>query len=223
MPDSLNNRFRLRKMLVRKEHIDNDTLLGITEIACKRAELLSLLPQGLRQSAAKQLSKMRSERRIVEWLTVRVLLFELLGEEKIIGNTPLGKPFLEDQSYEISISHTGNYAAVLLNKRYPVGIDVEMISDRISRIAGKFISAKEYIDPEQKIVHQLLHWSAKETLFKLLDEREIDFREHLSIEPFVPQGKGVFHASESKTELRKTFRIHYEILPRAVLTWTVDK
>lgn len=209
------------KMLLRKEHIDEQGLIGIRRIAGKPEYLLSLLPEKQQAEAEKYISKIRSDRRIIEWLTTRVLLFELLNEEKTIGNRPDGRPFLTDNSYKISISHTKDWAAILLHKHFSVGIDVETISERVSRLANKFISEKEYIDASQKIIHQLLHWSSKETMFKMMEESEIDFKEHLHVQPFTPQGKGIFQASESRTEQQQTFQIHYEVLSDAVLTWAV--
>jgi 4'-phosphopantetheinyl transferase len=210
-------------MLLRKEHIDDGGLIGIGTISGDYRELLRLLPAGQLQAAKEVISKMRSERRVMEWLTTRVLLFELLGEEKIIDNQPDGRPFLVDGSYKISISHTREYAALLLHRECLVGIDVETISERVKRLSEKFISEHEYIDPSQQVIHQLLHWSAKETMFKVMEEREIDFKIHLRVHPFQPGMKGHFQASESKTLQRKTYQIHYEILPGAVLTWVVDR
>lgn len=210
-------------MLLRKEHIDGDGLIGIGKITDNHQALLRSLPQTQQRAAEEYVSKMRSERRVIEWLTTRVLLFELLGEEKIIDNRPDGRPFLKDGSYKISISHTKEYAAVLLHKQYSVGIDVETISERVKKLADKFISENEYIDLSQQVIHQLLHWSAKETLFKMMEESEIDFKEHLHVHPFRPGEKGVFQASESKTLRQKTFQIHYEVLPDAVLTWAMDR
>lgn len=209
-------------MLIRKEYIDENSLIGIRTMTENHQTLLNSLPQNQQNEARNRISGIRSERRIIEWLTIRLLLYELLGEEKTIGNYPDGQPFLQDQSYKISISHTKDYAAILLHKHYPVGIDVETIAERVTRIADKFISENEFIEPSQRVIHQLLHWSAKETMFKLMEEREIDFKEHLHILPFTPGKKGVFQASESKTGIQKTFQIHYEILPGAVLTWAVD-
>ena len=209
-------------MLLRKEHIDGDGLIGVRKIVGKPEDLLNLLPEKQQIEAKKYISKIRSERRIVEWLTTRVLLFELMGEDKIIGNRLDGRPFLMDDSRKISISHTKDYAAILLHKHYSVGIDVEAISDRVSKLAGKFISVDEYIDPSQKVIHQLLHWSAKETMFKIMEENEIDFKEHLRIQPFTLQRKGVIQAFESKTKQQKTFQIHYEVFPDVVLTWAIN-
>ncbi len=71
------------------------------------------------------LSQITSENRKREWLTVRVLLKEMLGEEKEILYTSTGKPYLSDNSYQISISHTKGLVAIALHSKMKVGIDIE--------------------------------------------------------------------------------------------------
>lgn len=210
-------------MLIRKEYIDEDAILGIRRINKDKEGLIKMLPLRQRDILLSQISKMRSESRIIEWLNTRVLLYELLGQEKIISNHPSGRPFLLDRSHKISISHTRGYVAILLSNKCYVGIDIETISDRISKVADKFISEDEYINKELETVHQLLHWSAKETLFKIIRESEVDFKEHLRVLPFEPYQTGVFEAKECKTQNKKTYQVHYEILEDAVLTWVLDR
>lgn len=206
-------------MLTRKEHIGNGGLLGIWSMDESREELLQLLPEHMRSDAAGQIKTIRSDRRTIEWLSTRILLFMLMDEAKTILNRADGKPYLEDKTHHISISHTKNYAAIYLHNTQPVGIDIEMQAERVSKVAYRFIGDDEYIDPSQKTVHQLLHWSAKESLFKLIDENEIHFKEHLHIHPFTPASKGVITATETKTQHNRTFTIDYEVHPDYVLTW----
>ena len=144
-------------MLIRKEYIQSGALLGIWKITESRDELLAQFPATLRNEVNHYLENIRSERRSIEWLSTRVMLFQLLGEEKIILNKQDGSPYLEGGDQSISISHTREYAAILLHQNLPVGVDIETRTERVSRIAYKFIAENEYIDPQQKTVHQLLH------------------------------------------------------------------
>ena len=68
----------------------------------------------------------------------------------------------------------------------------------------------------------LLHWSAKETLFKCLDAEGVDFRRHLRIIPFRPARRGVFHAREYRTGERRRFFVRYLLHPGFVLTWAAE-
>lgn len=207
-------------MLIRKEYTDTGGLLGIWKMDETGEALLHLFPDHLRAEVMEYVNGVRSDRRAIEWLSTRIMLLDLLGKEQIIYNREDGSPFLEDGKLQISISHTKDYAAILLHDDRPVGIDIEIRSERVKKIAGKFISDKEYIDPAQKTIHQLLHWSAKESLFKMMNEQGIDFRQHLFIHPFTPALKGVITATENKTDQSCCFSVHYEVHPDYVLTWT---
>ena len=207
-------------MLIRKEYSDTGGLLGISKMEESREALLHLFPENLWPEVMAYINGVRSDRRAIEWLSTRIMLLELLGKEQIIHNREDGSPFLENGKPYISISHTRDYAAILLHDSCPVGIDIEIRSERVKKIADKFISENEYIDPAQRTIHQLLHWSAKECLFKLMNEQGIDFRKHLFVHPFTPAVKGVITATESKTDQACSFTVHYEVHPDYVLTWT---
>lgn len=208
-------------MLIRKEYVQPAALLGIWEMTESREELLSNFPHALREEALYYLKGIRSNRRAIEWLSTRLMVFHLLDEKKIILKREDGSPYIKDDNLFISISHTRNFAAILLHPNLPVGVDIETRSERVNKIAEKFIASNEYIDPEQKTLHQLLHWSAKESLFKLIGLKGIDFKEHLHITPFTPKGKGEIQASETRSESRHVYSIHYEVHPQYVLTWTI--
>lgn len=207
-------------MLIRKEHTPDKGLLGIWKITETKEELLQFFSDGLREKAANHVSGMKSERRALEWLSTRLMLQLLLNDEdKIVRHRRDGRPYIPDGSCNISISHTNKYAAILLHKTQNVGIDIEIRSERVGKLASKFISETEFVDESQKTVHQLLHWSAKESIFKQMDETEIDFKEHLHIEPFTPQKKGIINAQETKSDQHRKYELHYEIHPDYVLTW----
>lgn len=210
-------------MLIRREHTDSGGLLGIWKMNESHEELLQILPEHMRSNAVEHIKTIRSERRTTEWLSTRILLFTLLNEEKIILNHANGKPYLEDGTYHISISHTKDYAAIYLHETYSVGIDIEIRSERVAKVAHRFIGDNEYIDPSLKTVHQLLHWSAKESIFKLMDENEIHFKHHLHIHPFIPETEGIITATETKTYTNRTFKINYEVHSDYVLTWVDNK
>lgn len=196
---------------------------GIRKISETSDELLDLLEH--KDWYLPRIRQMMTENRKREWLTVRVLLKALAGEEKEIAYTESGKPYLADRSYHISISHTKEYVAVALSKHHFVGIDIEYISPRIQKIKDRFMSDEERtgISPENEIVHSLLHWSAKESMFKALNEPAVDFRTCLHIQPFVPEitGWSSFNAFETKTRKQHRFVIHYEATEDYVVTVTV--
>lgn len=198
-------------MLVQKEKTEN-IIWGIWEITETTDELLSSLNHtGFAQNIT-------SEKRLTEQAAVRVLLKILAKEEKIIEYTEEGKPYLSDRSYNISISHTKGYAAVILSAEARVGIDIEYISDKVKRVRSRFISKDEYIDENNDLIHLLLHWSAKETMYKAIGCTGVDFIQHLKIDKFEISESGHFSAHEKFTVNRLSFNIQYFVEEDYVLT-----
>ena len=210
--------------------IENSSIIGIAPIDKDSETLLSQLEYKDRYLPF--IEKM-TEKRKCEWLTVRTLLKTLSGEEKEIVYQSTGKPYLSDHSYHISISHTNykgitendkllGYVAMVLNKEKEVAIDIEMISPRILKIKDRFLSEKETksISANNEIVHLLLHWSAKESVFKILDSENVDYQSQIHISPFDPvMGKWEsFEAHETRTEKQQVFQIHYFVTEDYVLT-----
>lgn len=106
-----------------------------------------------------------------EALSVRALLQELTGKMPVLSHNANGKPLLDD-GRNISITHTKGYAAVIISRRYNVAIDIEYMSDRVCRIAERFLRDDEMADSTLK---KLLCWCTKETLYKLHSEDELAF------------------------------------------------
>lgn len=205
-------------MALLEKHTEPDCLWGIWKIEETVDDLL--LSFSHPESYELAMAHLVASSRRLEWLAVRALLLELSGEEKQIAYHANGMPYLLDGSAFISISHTRGYVAVVLSTERPMGIDIEQYGDKILRLANKFMTDDEleHVDAESDIYHLLLHWSAKETIFKILGEQAIDFKEHLCIYPFTVEEKGSFEAQEFKTPLQRKFTIFYRTDADFVLT-----
>ncbi|MDR0893293.1 MAG: 4'-phosphopantetheinyl transferase superfamily protein [Mediterranea sp.] len=197
---------------------------GVWKMEESLDELLALLSDAQRSTYRQGLARFTSDRRKQEWLCVRVLLHTLLPdkEKANIAYTEEGKPFLADHSRFISISHTKGYAAVILSTSSPVGIDIEKYGPRVHRVAERFVRPDEEIIPYQDddTWSLLLHWSAKETVFKRMENPDADLRK-LRVMPFVPQERGTFRLQEMITERQEVYEIGYRLLLDAVLTYTI--
>ena len=206
-------------MAILEKHIETAYRWGIWKMDESIEELLSLFSNPEQQLG--QMQHLTAQCRRLEWLSVRALLKNICGEEKLVEYFPSGMPYLSDNSFHISISHTRGYVAVILSSQKKVGIDIEQYGERILKLRTKFLSEQEIqtISSEKEIYHLLLHWSAKETMFKLLGEQDVEFKEHLLISPFHPEEKGTFTARELRTAEQQNFLIHYQTHPDFVITW----
>lgn len=181
-------------------------------------ELFALLPDD--ELVRKDVShRFRSLTRQIEWVAVRVLLCRMLQRQVPISYDEDGAPSLPDcEGLDISISHTKGYVAVALAEHGYVGIDVEQISKRVEHVKERFIGADEQAST---IVSQLLHWSAKETAFKMLHRRKLNFLEDLHVRPFAEEREGQFQIKETYTDEKDTFLIQYVVFPDFVLTYSI--
>jgi phosphopantetheinyl transferase len=163
----------------------------------------------------------KNPERQVEWLSVRALL-NILTEKnsKIIYNQD-HKPFLFDNSYNISISHSKKLTSILLGKKKLVGIDLEYMSHRINNIAHKFINEEEYITANKAFeqLHLYIHWCAKEALYKICDKININFKENLTIKPFEIEHAGNILGIHHNEGIYEEFNMSYRIRDNYVIVY----
>ena len=158
--------------LIEIRQVGDDVRLGLWRMDESPAELLSRYPHLRRFDMP-----YKSEARQKEFLCVRALLFEMTGSADIaIGHTESGRPFIEGTTHPpyISISHTKGYAALIMSKQNEVGVDIEYRSERILKIAERFVRDDELATTVDEL---LTLWCAKETLYKLHSDDDLQFME----------------------------------------------
>jgi phosphopantetheinyl transferase len=200
---------------------DQPSLWGVWKIEESSSELQKQLT---RRDYLLVPSYLRAEKRRQEWLAVRVLLKELLGEETLIAYHPDGAPYLPEKKLYVSISHTDGYAAVILSEQGPAGIDIEYLNDRVHRTRHRFMHPEEedMIDPEHETEHLLVCWCAKETLFKIIGQKGVDLREHLRISPFILGESGYLTAIETLTPRKVAYSLYYIVNKYFAMTCSLD-
>lgn len=167
--------------------------------------------------------RLASEKRRTEFFAVRALLTELAGSGKTIRYTKAGRPFIEGEETNISISHSGNLAAVILHERKP-GIDVERLGRKVREISHKFLSETELgfsestDDPEKWMT---VMWCAKEAVFKMAGAEGVDFIRHIVLKPFETGSSGIIEAEFLHSDIRSEITLHYFFLSGNSVVWGV--
>ena len=168
----------------------------------------------------------RAESRQKEWLVIRILLKKLLHLDEIPGleYDENGKPRLADKASAISISHTREFVGVMMSTKKLCGIDLELISPRIEKIAPRFLSEdeKSFITKEKLLHYLYVIWGAKEVLFKLYSKGNILFKDNFRIDPFQLEQKGNVNAHIQKEKYTKSYTIHYETIGDLMLTYAME-
>lgn len=193
--------------------INAETCLGIWKITETEQWFLQnmIFPDSLNAT----LSNYKSESRRLEVLATYALLQTLTNDNTAtITHNSYGKP-LSSHGF-ISISHTKNYVALILSTNNQVAIDIEYISNRVEKIRHKFLREEETPD---SLFTLLLHWTAKETLYKYASEYDLAFSE-MRVLPFCLQNKGIFYIENLK--LHTKHPVYYETNDHFIITYMVS-
>jgi len=168
-----------------------------------------------------------NEKRKKQWLGYRILLQHLLETRSLrIRYDDYGKPVLQDSDCRFSVSHSGDYAAAIINRRDDVGIDIEKIRERIERVKERFLSVEElkFINNEYRLEKLHVCWGAKESLYKLHGKPDVDLRTDIVLEQFdyLCIGKGNLGATMIASGNPGCFTIHYQRIEDYMLVYAVS-
>ena len=196
--------------------------LGLWQMDESPEQLFDLYPHLLPYRSSLD-DKYKNDGRKLEFLAIRALMYEMLrvnGASKGLlshagdfTHNGQGKPLF--RGYHVSISHTKGYAALILSKKSEVAVDIEYMSDRVERIASKFLRKDERAD---SLDAKLVHWCAKETVFKLFSEENLLF-EDMRVKPFDTMADWACDVENLKSG--KTARVDFELAMDFVLTYSM--
>ena len=196
--------------------------LGLWQMDESPEQLFDLYPHLLPYRSSLD-DKYKNDGRKLEFLAIRALMYEMLrvnGASKGLlshagdfSHNGQGKPLF--RGYHVSISHTKGYAALILSKKSEVAVDIEYMSDRVERIASKFLRKDERAD---SLDSKLVHWCAKETVFKLFSEENLLFEE-MRVKPFDTMSDWACDVENLKSG--KTARVDFELAMDFVLTYSM--
>ena len=207
-----------------KKELENEAVIGVWQITETEEELKEL--SSTPSDEMEEISFIRSESLRKQRLAVRALLNTLFDDKVYLSHHDNGKPYLENNPVNISITHTEKYVAVLLHEEENVGIDIESLDRDFSAVEKKALSEDEIDDLEDdKRNEQLaIYWCAKEAVFKLLSRYNVDFAEQIEIERFRPRGEGELEATfTGKKDEEEEFDLEYITFDRHVLVWVVGE
>ncbi|MBE8722885.1 4'-phosphopantetheinyl transferase family protein [Sphingobacterium pedocola] len=210
--------------LVYLRELDSTTKFAIWKIEENVQELLTKLQLDEREKA--KLQQLSKGKRTLHWLATRVLLRYLLQTNEYI-NCPSdsnGKPYLPDYPYKISLTHSFDYAGVMLSTNGECGIDLEIVKDKVLRIKEKFLKPEElnFISSEFEIEQLYACWCAKEAVYKLQGNKGISFLHDMTIQPFNYKAQGVMTLVLKKGNGEYSFHVHYEKFNAYMLGYVVE-
>lgn len=215
--------------IVFRKNITQGTELSIWRIAESADQLYSKLQLDERERAIFDSFK-NQHKRSLHWLGSRVLLRTLLNTDKYI-NLKIDesrKPYLANLPYQVSISHSHDFAAVMVSRNGPVGIDVEEISPKIEKVASRFLlpAELEFIGERSgsrsspgRLLYLYACWSIKEAIYKWYGKGGIAFRGGIILQPFDLQEEGRVCAKVCLDGTWTTMYAYYREFEGYMLAW----
>ena len=205
-----------------RKKLDNKAEIGVWQITETEQELIDL--SSTPSDEMEEISFIRSESMRKQRLAVRALLNEMFEEKVYLSHHDNGKPYIENDAINISITHTEKYVAVILHPTEDVGIDIESLDRDFSAVEKKALSEEEIddLDDDRRNEQLAIYWCAKEAIFKRVSVYNVDFAEQIEVERFRPKGEGELEASFiDKDDYEEKFDLEYMTFDRHVLVWVV--
>lgn len=205
-----------------RKKLENKAEIGVWQITETEEELMAL--SSIPSDEMEEISFIRSESMRKQRLAVRALLEEMFEDKVYLSHHDNGKPYIENDATNISITHTNKYVAVILHPTEDVGIDIESLDRDFTAVEKKALSEDEIddLDDEKRNEQLAIYWCAKEAIFKLVSVYNVDFAEQIEVEHFRPKGEGELEATFiDKDDYEEEFDLEYMTFDRHVLVWVV--
>lgn len=192
--------------------------VGVWKITESEAELRTMT--SIPSDELEEISYIKNESLRKQRLAVRALLDAMFDEKVYLSHHDNGKPYIENNAINISITHTDQYVAVILNDEDEVGIDCESLNRDFSAVEKKALSEEEIgdLEDEQKNEQLAIYWCAKEAIFKLTSQYDVDFAEQIQIDGFKYRDEGELSATfTDKDGYEQELNLYYFTFDRHVL------
>lgn len=209
--------------LVYYNKITDGLELGIWNITESIDELFKYLY--LNKEEFSTLERFKSEKRKKQWMSYRALIRSIVQSDFIyrIYYDENNKPYLVNPQRAISVSHTDNYSAVLINENVNEirGLDIEQISDKALRNKNKFLSDDEInlLPSDDLNFYSTLFWSAKESIYKKINLPNIYLKSNIKIEN-IDLNKNTINAKFINKNFILEINVLWSIYDSIVITYT---
>lgn len=207
-----------------RRSLDNGAEILVWHVTETEEELKNLCSIPADELEEIEMYKSESQRR--QKLAVRALLDEAFEEKVYLNHHDNGKPFIENEAINISITHTDKYVAIILHNEDDLGIDIESLDRDFSAVEKKALNEDEIDDleddKEEKNEQLAIYWCAKEAIYKRMGVNKVDFAEQIDVESFNVRKEGELEATFiHKDGYEEEFDLEYITFDRHVLVWLV--
>ncbi|UZR94209.1 4'-phosphopantetheinyl transferase family protein [Chondrinema litorale] len=169
--------------IIQKQQVNDYLSLAIWKIDEQENQLTALTRD---EFLPDEISSMKSPLKRCQTLAGRLIVNYLTEDANCrysgVDKDENGKPYLVGLNSHISISHTLDMAVATFNSLCKTGVDAEVISNRILKVAPRVLSQKELNCIGNNEEEATIYWCAKEALYKLNGEKGLTFTNDLYVE-----------------------------------------
>ncbi|MDC1533626.1 4'-phosphopantetheinyl transferase superfamily protein [Polaribacter sp.] len=194
--------------LIKKKHNSrNNNVVSIWEIT----ETIEDLFVGLHLSSdhLTYFKEIKLDSKKKEFLVIRKLLnINGLVHTSLYYNSN-GKPFLNNGPM-ISISHANKYVVIAFSYTSNIGVDIELEKQKILKGEKYFRNIDVSLNvnsPEEKIKKLTKIWCSKEAVFKVIDFKDVSYKNDILLQEFNINSKETFAVFK-----REQFNIQFDYI-----------
>lgn len=191
--------------LLQVKELNSTTKLWVWKISETWDELFHSV--ALKDVSLARLETMKSESHQKGFLSVRKLLMSAGYTDFDLYYDEFGKPNLKGGKH-ITISHSNEFSVIVISDEV-IGADLEVLKDKIVKIAPRFMEVfhLENLSDEEQIQKATVIWGIKESIFKIKNEPGISFPLHIFEKEFKLEDK------KAMAELRFNNKVeHFEVV-----------
>ena len=155
-----------------------------------------------------------------QFLAIRNILELMSSEKYLVSYSEIGKPYLNSKK-NISVTHSGSYAALIVSDKQ-VGIDLEEFGEKIKKIEKKFLDVELDYPIDLSTSNLLVYWNIKESIFKSLENKPMDFRKNIIVLPLEKENNKVKSWYINNNEIY-SFCSYYKVSKNYTLAYVIKE
>ena len=206
---------------VKKIELEHGTL-GIWELTESAESLMADFQ--FSENEKVEFKKFSFQKRRSEYIAIRLLLQQLIGEKTEIVYQKSGRPLLINSPLNISISHSSDLVVVLISDK-SVGIDVENVNRNIIPVAKRFLHYEElaWIEKTGNMQNlMILCWGAKESIFKCTQQSGVQYDTQIFIPPFEFENRDFFNGKLITSNGEELYNLWYFYFKNNMIVYCVE-
>jgi len=155
-----------------------------------------------------------------QFLAIRNILELMSSEKYLVSYSEIGKPYLNSKK-NISVTHSGSYAALIVSDKQ-VGIDLQEFGEKIKKIEKKFLDVELDYPIDLSTSNLLVYWNIKESIFKSLENKPMDFRKNIIVLPLEKENNKVKSWYINNNEIY-SFCSYYKVSKNYTLAYVIKE